>query len=115
MIIAYSKFAINARNFFALVLLYALSVTLNAHAAPVQLENTPNYYVSLVKQVTAFIDHDRNLCVEDVIQHPQRFNVIKTPYLDLGLSSGRVWVKTSLQNASNASGVWRFDINRQYY
>ncbi len=84
-------------------------------ADPAVLRQAPDYYLPLAKHIDVFVDETAALKVDDVAQSASRFSPVKTKYAAFGLTSGRVWVRGRLVNESENAGIWRLDINRQYY
>ena len=82
---------------------------------PVSLEFGSEFYLPLTKHLEGFADDTGLKAIEDVLADPSSFEPVSTKYPDYGLSTGRVWLRTRVANKSAKDGVWRLDINRQYY
>lgn len=108
------------RTLFSSLTLAFLSCVITAisptYAATAELSAEGDFYLELVEYIEAFVDSESNLTIDDVVQNPHYFKPVETRYIDFGgVLDGRAWLKVSIKNASGIAGVWRFDVNRQYY
>lgn len=81
----------------------------------VELQSRSDFYQELASYASAFVDSSGTIPVESVLSQQENFAPVETKYIDFGRPQGQVWVKSTLRNATDTQGVWRFDINRQYY
>lgn len=82
---------------------------------PVVLKSTPDFYVPLTPHLEVFEEGPERLTVEQVHDLRDKFLPVTTRYPDFGLKEGRIWIRAEMRNNSAEDGVWRLDINRQYY
>lgn len=84
-------------------------------AEPVELKSAPDFYVTLAEHLEFFVEETGELSVQDIHAKPDEFSPVTTRYADFGLREGRIWIRAKLINNTENDGVWRLDINRQYY
>jgi signal transduction histidine kinase len=104
------------RNLTAIFLIVSSIISTDLFATPAKLHTTPDFYLPLIEYTQTFVDESAELKLENIISNPDYFERIKTPYIDFGsVLKGQGWLKVSLLNDTDDNGVWRLDINRQYY
>ncbi|MEP3226794.1 MAG: sensor histidine kinase [Parasphingorhabdus sp.] len=81
---------------------------------PVLLQQAPGFHYYIVDHVDYRLDQSLALNVTDIIERSDDFTPITTPYLDVGLTSARVWLRFSATNSGDKADRWRIDIKRQY-
>lgn len=97
------------------VALAALCVA-NAHALVAELSTEENFYTSLSQVTASYLDISDQENIGSIVDKREQFQAIQTPYINFGaIETGRLWLSLRVQNKTSESGLWRLDINRQYY
>jgi signal transduction histidine kinase len=100
-------------------LFYCLLTSLSVASQPptlntVPLETATDFYHSLEGDSVYFMDETQALTVEEVLGQPESFSSIKTPYVDFGMTTSRLWLWSHFENLSDVQQKWRLDLNRQF-
>jgi len=106
----------SAKRLICLTVTYAVLCAANAHALVAQLSTEENFYTPLSQVTTSYLDISEQETIDSIVNKRAQFQAIQTPYINFGaVETGRLWLGLRIQNTTSESGLWRLDINRQYY
>lgn len=108
------KFIYKVLTFLCLYLVWPITAFADAPAV-VSVSADGNYYQPLAPYMLYHVDDDRQKSFQDILASPDILDPITTKYPDFGLTKGRIWLHARVANPSDADGIWRLNIGRQFF
>ena len=85
-----------------------------ADTNPIVLSSNASELVDLKAELQFLVDPSRELSLGEIFLRQNEFQPIETKYIDFGLGDFRVWLRASLYNPEDQTGVWRLDTGRPF-